>query len=131
MKHLVRSYANNTLRNFVAIMIVLAALVIIGCSESEESATQLTLDGTYDEVRNGARLILKYNSQSKAFEGTVENTTNSTLKQVRVEVHLSNGTELGPTTPKDLAPDEKISIELSVPAANTNFDTWSAHAEVG
>lgn len=122
MKHLIRKYVNWTLGSLTAIMVMFAGLVIVGCSE---------LDETYDEVRNGARLIFKYNSQRKSFEGTVENTTNNTLKQVRVEVHLSNGTELGPTTPKDLAPDEKIPIELAVPDTSTNFDSWSAHPEVG
>ena len=128
MKHVI---VNWTLGGLAAIMMVFAAVFVVGCSESEESATQLKLTDTYDEVRNGARLILNYNSQTNTFEGTVENTTNSTLKQVRVEVHLSNGTELGPTTPKDLAPSEKITVELVVPAASTNFDSWSAHPEVG
>jgi len=48
------------------------------------------------------RLILTYNAQKDAFEGTVENTTNSTIPDVRVEVHFSNGVELGPTPKMDL-----------------------------
>ena len=59
----------------------------------------------------------------------MENTTDSTLKQVRVEVHLSNGTELGPTTPTDLNPGE--SIDISLKATDKSFDGWSAHPEVG
>jgi hypothetical protein len=35
-----------------------------------------------------------------------ENTTQQTLCDVRVEVHLSSGTELGPTERTDLAPGE-------------------------
>ncbi len=43
----------------------------------------------------------------------LENTTGEAMKNVRVEVHLSNGIELGPTIPKDLAPKEKILIKLT------------------
>ena len=46
------------------------------------------------------RLILHYDAASNSFKGTVENTTSGVLDRVRIEVHLSNGTELGPTTPE-------------------------------
>ena len=46
-----------------------------------------------------------------------------------VAVHLSNGIELGPTTPVDLKPSEKISVNLK--ATEKAFETWSTHAEVG
>ena len=59
----------------------------------------------------------------------VQNTTDITLEQVRVEVHLSNGVELGPTTPGDLSPDEIRNVTLNATAGN--FDTWSAHPEAG
>ena len=99
-----------------------------GGGEGEESGQQFVKDETYDHVRNGARLILAYDAKTNAFVGTVENTTNQTLSKVRVEVHLSNGVELGPTTPTDLAPGQKIDIELS--AAGQDFNTWGAHPEV-
>ena len=95
----------------------------------EESGTQFTKDETYDMTRRGARLILSYDANKEAFIGTVENTTSNTLKRVRVEVHLSNGTELGPTTPTDLSGGEKIDVTLD--AKGQTFDTWSAHPEVG
>ena len=95
----------------------------------EESGTKLTLDQTYDTVRNGARLILRYDKAANAFIGTVENTTNATLQMVRVEVHLSNGVELGPTTPKDLAAGRTMRVRLD--AAGQSFTGWSPHAEVG
>lgn len=60
----------------------------------EESAIQYTKTQTYDETRDGARLVLKFDAKTQEFTGTVENTTDETLKQVRVEVHISNGTEL-------------------------------------
>ena len=101
-----------------------------GSDEEEGSgADALALDETHDEVRSGARLILKYDAPGNSFKGTVENTTNGVLERVRVEVHLSNGTELGPTTPTDMAPGEVVSINL--PATSASFTGWTAHAEVG
>ncbi len=135
---------NQIQRTLVAIAVVLAA-VISGCSSDartgenqdsgnlttsqEESGTELALNESYDEVRNGARLILAYEAQSNSFNGTVENTTDSTLERVRVEVHLSNGVELGPTEPTDLNPGESIDVTLT--ATSNGFDGWTAHAEVG
>lgn len=98
-------------------------------SEGEESGTQYQIDETFDETRNGARLVLKYDSKVQNFTGHVENTTKAKLTNVRVEVHLSNGTELGPTKPQDLEPNQKISVTLS--ATDQKFKTWGAHPEVG
>ena len=92
-------------------------------------ASALALDETFDSVRSGARLILKYDAPTNSFKGTVENTTNGVLDRVRIEVHLSNGTELGPTTPTDLAPGEVTAINL--PATPASFGEWTTHAEVG
>ena len=100
-----------------------------GDAEGEESGTELALNETYDNVRNGARLILTYDAQSNSFNGTVENTTERILERVRVEVHLSNGTELGPTVPGDLKSGEKRNVTLK--ATSKAFDGWSAHPEVG
>ena len=116
-------------------MLLVAACGLFGPSEShedgedEESGTQLTKSQTYDEVRNGCRLILRYDSTTNAFSGTATNVTNGTLSRVRVEVHLSNGIELGPTTPVNLAPNESVDIFLR--ASTQSFETWSAHPEVG
>ncbi len=101
-----------------------------GSSGSEEgSGAALALDETFDAVRGGARLILNYDAASNAFTGTVENTTGSVLSNVRIEVHLSNGTELGPTTPVDMAPGKVLPVNL--PATQASFAGWIAHAEVG
>ena len=96
--------------------------------DGEESGTQYALGETFDEVRAGARLVLSYDSAANAFTGTVENTTGDTLRRVRVEVHLSNGIELGPTTPVDLAPGQMT--EVTLPATSQPFISWSAHPEV-
>ena len=114
-----------------------AAVLLAACTDrnpasstsDEESAQQFGIEETYDHTRAGARLILSYDAEANAFTGTVENTTAATLLQVRVEVHLSNGTELGPTPPVDLAPGQTIPITLE--ATSAPFDTWSAHPEVG
>ena len=99
-------------------------------AEGEEGDTNaLAPEETHDAVRSGARLILKYDAPSNSFKGTVENTTNGVLDRVRIEVHLSNGTELGPTTPRNMAPSEVVTINL--PATQASFSGWTAHAEVG
>ena len=100
-----------------------------GGSEEGSGANMLAPDETFDAVRGGARLILSYDAPSNSFKGTVENTTNGVLDQVRIEVHLSNGTELGPTTPQALAPGEIVTVTL--PATQASFTGWVAHAEVG
>ena len=94
----------------------------------EASAAALAPDQTFDAVRGGARLVMNYDAASNAFVGTVENTTNSTLTRVRIEVHITNGPELGPTTPTDLAPGEVAAVSLPFSQA---FTGWVAHAEVG
>jgi len=100
-----------------------------GKSEGEETGPRLTTNETYNAVRNGVRLILAYDSASSSFNGTVENVTNKTVFSVRVEVHLSDGTELGPTSPIDLAPGDKADVKMS--DEGHSFTWWKAHAETG
>ena len=128
----------NPIHTILVAVAILWMAGVSGCSKkeelsvddkSEESNIEFTLNDQYNKVRNGARLILNYDAQSNSFKGTVENTTNETLKRVRVEVHLSNGKELGPTTPEDLAPGDTREVLLT--ATSTSFDRWTAHPEVG
>ena len=98
-------------------------------SEEGSRADALAPDETIDIVRSGARLILSYDAPSNSFKGVVENTTSGVLERVRVEVHLSNGAELGPTTPTDMAPGEVLTINL--PATTAPFTGWTTHAEIG
>ncbi len=124
-------------RNVLFTIVVLLVVIFSACTGGggavttgeEESGTELALDESYDAVRNGARLVLTYDAQNNLFSGFVENTTEDTLKQVRVEVHLSNGVGLGPTTPADLGSGE--SLEVSLVATDEDFDRWTAHPEVG
>lgn len=121
-----------------AAFVFVLMVIFLNCSRTaekstddgdEESGTELALNETYDKTRNGAHLILNYDAETNSFIGTVENTTDETLKQVRVEVHLSNGKELGPTPASDLKPGEIKDVHLK--ATSRDFDGWSAHPEVG
>ncbi|WP_420637223.1 MBL fold metallo-hydrolase [Candidatus Palauibacter sp.] len=96
--------------------------------EGEESGEYLGRAETWDATRRGARLILSYDPGREAFAGTVENTTGETLCAVRVEVHLSSGTELGPTQRADLAPGAAAEVELAV--GGEAFERWTAHPEM-
>jgi len=100
-----------------------------GEHEGEETGPRIAIDGTHDEVRKGSRLILSFDKDSSSFIGTVENISEKTLTRVRIEVHLSNGTELGPTEPINLAPGKKAEVKLL--AEGQTFEWWKAHAEVG
>jgi len=95
----------------------------------EELGIKLAINDVYDEVRKGTHLMLSFDIEKSVFVGTVENVSEQILDRVRVEVHLSNGTELGPTTQVDLKPGEKREINLN--AGDNSFETWSTHAEVG
>jgi hypothetical protein len=97
--------------------------------EGEESGTRYTLNQTCEEVRKGVLLNLKYDKSSSTFTGTVKNISKEAVKRVRVEVHLSNKVELGPTKALDLAPGKQAGVKLS--AKDQTFTWWSAHAESG
>ena len=132
----------------IAFMLILIA-GITGCSNDEEnsstenpvaaggsdeeSSVRYSLTDTYDETRNGARLVISYNAATDAFTGTVTNTTTGILTQVRVEVHLYDGTvtvdELGPTPNVDLQPGG--SHDVTLPVGGQSFTEWVAHPEVG
>ena len=97
--------------------------------DNEAGAIQLTKSQTYDQVKGGARLIVAYDAAQNAFSGTVENTLTQVLRNVRVEIHLSNGTELGPEFYGNMAPGEIRAITLS--SSNAAFASWTAHPETG
>ncbi|WP_425154313.1 MBL fold metallo-hydrolase [Candidatus Palauibacter sp.] len=96
--------------------------------EGEESGEYLGRAETWDATRRGARLVFSYDPAREAFAGTVENTTSETLCAVRVEVHLSTGTELGPTERTDLASGASTAVELA--AGGEAFERWTAHPEM-
>lgn len=98
--------------------------------DSEESGVTLALDEIFDAIRNGVRLVMFYDTTTQSFIGVVVNTTTHAIPAVRVEVHLSNGVELGPTTPGDLTPGEARLVTLSTDST-PGFDGWTPHAESG
>ena len=65
--------------------------------EAGESGTQYGLAETAEETRSGISLVLRFDAAEATFTGAMTNTTTESVSQVRVEVHLSNGVELGPT----------------------------------
>jgi len=50
------------------------------------------------------------------------------LCAVRVEVHLSSGTELGPTERTDIRPGDSARVTLAT--EREVFERWTAHPEV-
>ncbi len=78
---------------------------------------------------NGARLALAFDPRTQVFVGSVTNTTARTLSQVRVEIHLDNGTELGPTKRIDVGPSQTVPVELG--AFGNEFSAWISHPEAG
>lgn len=97
--------------------------------EGEEDGTKFGIDETYEGLRNGVHMTLAYDAEADAFVGMVTNTTENVISQVRIEVHLSNSVELGPTPREDLAVGESRKIVLS--ADGNSFKSWSTHAESG
>ena len=59
----------------------------------------------------------------------VKNGTDATVRQVRVEVNLSDGVELGPTANVDLRPGQSAPVELR--AGSQEFNEFSTHVEIG
>ena len=100
-----------------------------GGTEPGESGTQYRLTDTARESRSGVDLVMQYNAGQQRFTGTVTNTTSAAVSNVRVEIHLSNGVELGPTPRVTLSAGQAHSVELD--ASSQSFTTWSVHVELG
>jgi len=97
--------------------------------EPGESGTQYGLTDTAEEIRSGIELSMRYDAAAERFTGAVTNTTATAVDHVRVEVHLSNGTEIGPSPRRTLGPGETLPVVLAAPAHR--FTTWSVHVEIG
>ncbi len=97
--------------------------------EAGESGTQYRKSQIASETREGVVLVIAYDSASDTFIGTVRNTNDRTVQHVRVEVHLSNGVELGPTPRVNLAAGETRAVHLS--AMSQSFTGFSVHVELG
>lgn len=95
--------------------------------EGEEPGAYIDRTQHWDAARRGIRLTLAFDEARSTFAGTVENTAQATICNVRVEVHLSNGAELGPTERADLEPGESATVLL--PSEGASFERWTAHPE--
>ena len=91
-----------------------------GGGEASESGTQYSLTDTAVETRGGVRLTMSYDAGAETFRGEMVNTTSATVTQVRVEIHLSNGVELGPTPRVDLAAGPSMPIELDASSGGSS-----------
>ncbi len=120
------------------VLVAVLAITPYGCKEkapekeeerAAETGVQLGAEETYNAVSNGLRMVLAYDTTDGLFVGTAENVTGATIPSVRVEVHLSDGTELGPAELGDLRPGEAGSVFLS--AEGRSFTWWNAQAESG
>jgi len=100
-----------------------------GGGEPGEGGTQYAPSDVARESRGGVDLEMRYSAGAAEFTGTVTNTTGATVRDVRVEIHLSNGVELGPTARRDLATGEVAAVRLD--AAGQTFTWWSVHVELG
>ena len=96
--------------------------------EGEESGVYIARTARWSETRGDAWLQLSFNSASNSFVGRVSNTGNEPLCDVRVEVHLSTGTELGPTERTGVPYGGSINVTL--PSGGEEFATWTAHHEM-
>ena len=118
---------------FAVLITTLAALTacdsMTNVGEVGESGTRWDANETASETRSGVTLVISYDAAGQRFSGTVTNTTGSTVANVRVEIHLSNGMELGPTPRVDLAAQESRPVVLDAPGQN--FAWYSVHVEIG
>ena len=115
--------------NWLGLTLILAFAACQSMTEAGESGTQWDITETATETRGGVTLVISYNSGTQSFEGTVRNTTGSPVTDVRVEIHLSNGNELGPTPRVALNAGETKPVTLD--ARGQNFDWYSVHVELG
>lgn len=110
-------------------LLAMVAACVDSPTEPGESGTRWNADETATDTRSGVDLVISYDASNRRFTGTVTNTTSATVTAVRVEIHLSNGTELGPTPRVDLAAGAKQSVTLD--ASGQSFDWYSVHVELG
>ena len=117
-----------------SLALILALIILsFGCDstegEEEEDGTRYKVAETAMQARGGVDLVMSYDQNTQKFNGTVTNTNDAAVSDVRVEIHLSNGTELGPTPRTGLATQESKPVTLD--ATGQSFDWWSVHVELG
>ena len=76
----------------------------------------------------GSSWLMGFEQGAERFSGTVRNMTSQTVRDARIEIHLSNGVELGPTPVEGDAGDT-LPVELD--ARGQTLDWSSGHVEPG
>ena len=97
--------------------------------EAGEPGTLYGISETARQSRSGIDLVMSYDLASASFVGTLTNSTAAAVADVRVEIHLSNGTELGPTPLLTLNARQESPVALD--ARGQSFSTWQVHIEIG
>ena len=100
-----------------------------GGSEAGEPGTLYGISETARQSRSGIDLVMSYDQTSASFVGSVTNSTGASVADVRVEIHLSNGVELGPTPLQTLNARQESPVVLD--ARGESFSTWQVHIEIG
>ena len=90
--------------------------------------SDLYLNEKYEADRNGARIALEFDSETKMFSGTVSNATENNINKIGITVELSNGEQLGPTTLAEIPPGSELDVELK--AESADFEGWSVRIKV-
>jgi len=113
------------------IITLLALALLAACSSTEpgEGGRRWDKDEEATVTRSGVKLVIRYHSSDEEFRGTMTNTTDSPVSDARVEIHLSNGKELGPTPGTGVAGGENTDVTLD--AAGQDFSWFSVHIELG
>ena len=114
---------------FLALAVIACGNTPVNSGEEGESGIQYEVSDTAKETRQGISLTMNYNTGQERFVGTLTNTTTSAVGDVRVEIHLSNGTELGPTPRVEMSAGQIRDVSLD--AKGQSFDRWSVHVEIG
>ncbi len=124
-----------TVKLFTMLLLILSSVLIEPYSAQEipenkkSEIQQLGINETYNDVRNGIRLILSYNHGSSSFVGTAENITEQILQSVSVRIILSSGSSLGPIFLTEVMSGDTRTINLS--DEHQMFNWWIAHISIG
>ena len=77
------------------------------------SRTFLASPDLFDASKKNVRLVLQYKPAEKGFKGYMENTTNETIKKVSVVIYIEGKAQIGPLSPTDLYPNEKMELTFT------------------
>ena len=97
--------------------------------EAGEPGALCAMSETARQSRSGVDPARSFDRATASFAGTVTNPTAAPVAGVRVEIHLSNGVEPGPTPLLTLNPSQASPVARD--ARGQEFTTWQVHLEIG